>query len=502
MDMRSDLWLYLPSCGLFIISFWICYRVRNHGGLIQYIFGLNDWKLALTSNIGSPFSLTMFLFTAVPLGYIYGAPLIIVLIISLIIVMPLALKIISSPAFERFYFEKEDPFIQRHLSIIDFVGFSLGSATKTIYGLVVLIFLFLFLLAEFSLIRVSYSVIFPNAPVSSFVFISGFMSICFMYTFLGGFIGILKTDRWQLVYILISVFVILHLHPKLYNILYDHHTSLYTFTEHQGSPAKIFKYIALLIYLVSWLIGSVDFWARNVCTLKNKSTESLKLVKYSLITIIFSGILMVILGIQIRSSGLVVINGNESDLPFVVLEQAVLRLNPLSKGFLLAGLAAACFTTIDTLIISFTQTYFTLIKNIKKESHTWSFYPNPVTIQIILFFTATCVSFCVTRNNINIWYYYFVHIVFILAAIIIIAVFFKKIYAQYLGAGGFVVSLILTYVIIVFDFRFTHWFRNYILLIYVPVSSLLITFGLIAMYKKIRLYRYIKSQIRTTKDGD
>jgi len=443
----------------------------------------------------------MFLFTVVPLGYIYGAPLIIVAVISFIIAMPLALSIISSPAFERFYF-KDDSFDRHNFSIIDFIGFSLGGATKTIFGLVVLIYLFIYLLAEFSLIRLSYSVIFPNAPVSAFIFILGFMSICFMYTFLGGFVGILLTDRWQLIYILLSIFVILHLNPKLYNILYDNSYSLYAFTANQIRPKEICRYIALLIYVISWLIGGVDFWARNVCTLRNKSVESLAIVKYSTAAIVLCGILMLIIGIQIKSVNFINVKADELDLPFLILEKSAIRLSALAKGFLLAGLAAACFTTIDTLIISFTQTYYSLIKDIKKANSTKLFFPNPIAVQIILFFAATCTSFCVTRANVNIWFTFFVHLVFILTAILIFGVYFRKIYTQYLGPGGIVVSLILIYAIQIFDFLFTRWLCNFEVFIYVPICSLLISSGLITIYKKIRLYHYGKSLIRLKKDGN
>jgi len=488
MDTYSDFRLYLPSAVLFVISFWICYRERRHGGLVRYLFGGNNWRLALTSNIGSPFSLTMFLFTVVPLGYFYGPSLLLLILLTVLLVaLPVALKIISSPGFRELYFQVT-VFEKRNFSIVDYVGYSLGNSTKIIFGLITFIFVFLYLLGEFSLIRLAYGLIFPNAPVGSVIFISCFMAICFMYTFLGGFVGILRTDRWQLAYLIVSVFAILHLHPSIYNSFYDNLNSLYTINLPERVPTQVLKHIALSIYMLCWFIGCVDFWARNVCTLQNKLSESLRVVRYSSLALATVGMIMIIVGIQIRSSGLVVINGNEFELPFLVLEQAAIRLSPWAKGFLLAGLSAACFTTIDTLIITFTQTYFALTKRIKQGKDRESSIPNPLYVQIVIFFSATCVSLLVTRANIHLWWNYSVHIIFFLALLIIFAVFFQKVYKQYLGPYGIVLTAILTYVVQVCHFRFLNWFDDYVLFLYVPICLLLVSMSLIALGKRIRLF--------------
>lgn len=472
--------MYLPVAVLFLVSFWLCYTIK-HEGILGYLFEGNKLSYSVLSNAGTLFSLNAFLVMGIGIGMNYGSIAFLIAVIGGVTALIIARNLVKSREFEKIFFTSQ-PCETSNFSIIDLASESLGNTTKILHGLIILVFLFLFLILEFALIRLCYSEYFPNSVIKPLLFIFLFMLVCFMYTFLGGFRGILRTDKWQLVIIIGATGLIIYsFYPNTASAISENIHAIYSLKIPKSIPLSLFilKCLGIVIYMICWTIGSADFWIRTICTLKNDQKLAKKSITYSLLLITLCSMIPVFIGVIIGNH----CRANpeiSTQLPFCIIKYLTIALPAWPKGLLLAVLAAACFTTVDTFVIASTQTYFVLAKAPQTETDRpkllqplKSFYVSPLMFQIIVFFATVSLSLFLSRENYFFFFASFIHVVFFIFFIILCSIYFKfkNFYLKNLGPAGIVIALIITYTIILSFCRF--FTRNFELVILLDIVSIM-----------------------------
>lgn len=483
--------MYLPVTVLFLVSFWLCYDLRHkHKNILGYLFKGNNLKYSIISNVGTLFSLTVFLVMGVGIGMAYGSIAFLMAVLGGITGLILARMLVKSSLYGKIFFTSQSCETS-NFSIIDLVGESLGKTTKILHGLIILAYLFLFLTLEFALIRLCYSEFFPNSIMKPILFIFIFMFVCFMYTFLGGFKGILRTDQWQLVIIIVATGLIICLYyTNTASAISANLHGIASFKIHKPIPWSLLKCLGIVIYMICWVIGSADFWIRTTCTLENDQELAKKSITISLLIMIFCALIPIFIGVLLGHHYYRARTEVPTLLPFCILEYLTTALPAWPKGLLLAVLAAACFTTVDTFVLASTQTYFVLAKAPQKETDRprllqtlKSFYVSPLMFQIIVFFAAISLSLFLTRDNYFVFFASFVHVIFFIFFIILCSVYFKKFYSKNFGPAGMILAIIMAYVIIVYKLKY--WKGNFEYIVFLDAACLMGACAVISFYKKL-----------------
>ena len=481
--------MYLPVIVVFLVSLWLCYRIhKKHKGIHGYLFNGNQLKYSVISNAGTLFSLTAFLVMGIGIGMTYGSVAFIISAFGGIMALIIARKLVKSHEYEKIFFTSQSRETS-NFSIIDLAGESLGNTTRILHGIIILAYFFLFLILEFALIRLCYSEYFTSSTIQSILFIFVFMFVCFMYTFLGGFRGVLITDQWQLVIIIVATVSIIYLiHPTTASAISANIHGIASFKIHKPIPLSLLKYLGVVIYMICWTIGSADFWIRTTCTLKNDKKLAKKSITISLLVMTFCSMIPVFIGVLIGTycSAHATI---PTSLPFCILDYLTTNLLAWPKGLLLAALAVACLTTVDTFILASTQTYFVLYKAPQTETDRprlfqflKSFYVSPLTFQIIVFFAATSLSLFITRDNYFVFFISFVHVIFFIFFIIMCSVYFKDFYLKNLGPVGMILAVMMAYVIIVYKLKY--WNEHFEYIVFLDAACLMGACTVIVFYKK------------------
>jgi len=252
----------------------------------NYLFLHNTWKLTVCSNIGTTFTLSLYLGGGIIAGYVYGKQLIIPLTIS-VLVSGFLFFIISVKR-PNFLTSPNDRVIS------NYVGTLLNKNSQLVLVIIIVSICFGLISTELFFIREYLrEVIFLNVE-ESLLYTLCIIIICYSYVRIAGFAGVIRTDVFQLFFI-IGVAILLLLFSQ------SHDTA--RVVERLFKPNvtrevifvtglnKVLTYIGIILYFIFFLFSTQDFWTKIFGTLPGnfqRNSSELYVGKSKRLAVIFT----------------------------------------------------------------------------------------------------------------------------------------------------------------------------------------------------------------------
>jgi len=303
-------------------SFYISNRayesIKKIDGTKNIFFG-NSSFLAINSNIGSVFTLSLFC-SLVALTFkmeLHAIPLLIGSALLSLLVLFVAIKKIY--AINSIYNENN---LLR--SSLDYFRIMFGVKSALLIGWFYIILFTISISLELSIFNYLIKVYFVDDIILSRILTFMLISVCLMYVYIGSYLGVLKTDTFQLFVIIVALIMINYalydylLHAGLdiaeisrisfsnfEKINYDHNNLLNT----------IFQIVILVFVISMWFIAMPDFWIRNIGTLKSENDQR-KAIKRSVIFLMPLAVMIIIFAFYLKT---IFAWSSDSEAPFYSL---------------------------------------------------------------------------------------------------------------------------------------------------------------------------------------
>jgi|AntAceMinimDraft_9_1070365.scaffolds.fasta_scaffold02410_7 hypothetical protein len=393
--------LFIKLLSIFFISFASYFiarkaRVRiNKKGLNvkNLFFSFNKPRLAAVGNISSAFSVNFFfglvLFSAYGWGYVSTLCILVAICAAWVSWHFLLPKINSN------YFaipEKNTLLIYSNIAGYLTHNFSPNGENKTYKIFLGLYFLILFYLSvcEFSILRIYLATFYGEALSKTIIIIIAILT--FIYSSLGGLLGVLKTDKFQfsiiLTFLCIIWFNIVNQNylPDMESLFWIDFDGIRDYNN--NIILDYINYLAAFFFVYFVFLLYPDMWMRNISTLSSPE-DALKAINRS-----FPFILMLVITpacIGLTEGAIANSMGKPLNYDFLKITKSLLYLNKdgLSFFFLVSALICASITTLDTLIILILQHLSFKLSSYKNQQST----PNRF-IKILLFCLIGICTFC------------------------------------------------------------------------------------------------------------
>ncbi len=228
------------------------------------------------------FGLGTFLAWGLSLGALAGWATIIPMIVAMPMGVCLSRYFLLHHRFKSYFLAPRE---KRLRSNLDLICETCGKPLFSVAAALALLGLGSYLALELSLLRIFFQYLFPEAPIN-FVFSAIMLLICVMYTVLGGYKGVFHTDFFQVIVIGVFISVLFALWiDSLFSNPSRVSSAFSPFAFYSGNPqplsfildpitslSKLFetlaKGVALVVLVISWVLGSPDYWIRTVGTLR------------------------------------------------------------------------------------------------------------------------------------------------------------------------------------------------------------------------------------------
>lgn len=344
--------VYIFAVILGLLSYLICLfilRKKEEIKLIDYLFSGNNIIMSAFSIISSIFSAAIFFTALVGLYILFGMIILPASIIPALFGLYLLKRKFSNI---NEFFPDSSTASKTEIAIKRF-RYLINSVNKVIpFYIVLLVYLLLMIITEISAFNFIINTFLINDPWAPFIVYIVILS-ALSYVFISGFRGVLVTDTLQTIVILSLFIFIFSSIPKI-NISSD-------LTVYFKLPPKLDTAIIILagILLCPALFSSVpEIWLRVVTLKKNK--DGRRAISFAMFLLPFIAVLPVAL---IIISGISPIFKGDSSVAFDIWRGIFHGRQNIILIFFLMVLATAFFTTIDTLIITYSQIIYMIKGN-------------------------------------------------------------------------------------------------------------------------------------------
>jgi len=247
----------------------------------------------------------------------------------------------------------------------DIIRHRYRKALKVLYFSVIIL--------ELTVARNLLNELFPGSELYS-IFIVLFISIlCATYTSLGGFIGVLRTDLFQL--IVFEIGCILVIANSMEKIKYALNVTFHRELFMVGDPLIFF---GILFFIIAYNFSWPDLWIRNVSSLDHSSKFNIKPLAYGGVGIIIAVIPLSLLGLHI----FVINKGPTHSMDAIVVMRSIASIiatkefiehHSFALWWLLGGGMCLFITSIDTWLIGIMQ--HSKLKDKHASSEQFKLYP-------------------------------------------------------------------------------------------------------------------------------
>lgn len=331
----------------FLIALATATQDLKGGVLEEYLFGFNRPHLAALSNVGSILSVSIVFVAVIPAVAGWGYVSIYGLVAGVLIgymVFGVSVRRINEQA------------VSKHGNLPRRLSDILPSQAAMLVSDAQIVMLFLFIMVEFSVVRIYLANILdvPGAVTGMAVLLIAMM--CAVYTALGGFVGVLRTDLFQSVVMSVSVLLAVGVSSDDLAIVLRQswRTGLLAVSDWTFL-------VATSLVVCAFFCGMPDLWIRTVGTLSRRNRRpDLRPLVWGAIGIVTLVIPVALLGLAVAGHGRELERTMSVDNTLVFLQHSLGALvsHPIGGIVLwwLAG-AFACLvvTTIDTWLVTCMQ---------------------------------------------------------------------------------------------------------------------------------------------------
>lgn len=363
----ASLFVYSAFC-VFLASLAIAYLAYKHENkladktILNYLFGHNTKLLAAFSNVGSILSFTVIFGAIIPAivnwGYLAVLCLVFGVLFGYLLLTLLIVKLIKTNRLP------SGPSENINNTIVDIYGKD-ADIFGRIFNAIIYISTIMIELMFLKMIVINIS---GGKIWLSMFCVFAFAFVCASYVSVGGFIGVLTTDLFQMIiYCIPIIMVVFDLVESwsLQKILPIIDMKLWS------KPTHLF-YFGGFILTACYYFAWPDLWVRNISTLKRTNKPVIAPMWWSALGILVAVAPGVIIGLYALDAlgGLKVVNADYL-LNFIVMPIKNILMTSSDSTFILmvlASLVCVFVTTTDTLLIGFVQNLYNT-KVISKPEH-------------------------------------------------------------------------------------------------------------------------------------
>ncbi len=370
---------------ILVVSFVIAYMAsKRNRDIISFLFEGNNWKWGASSNIGSIFSVTIFvgIFGS---AYMAGSISLLWFLILIVAGFGTVLWFLRQDKLQKFFEQKEGRKTNR-FSIIEYVGQEYGSKTELAIIPFYIYFILLSLALELAIFQAILNHILPDAPIGSEVLTLFIVLICYMYVSIGGFRGILWTDIFQLAIVscVVLLFVIGGIQATLSSggvVNFGVDVAIKAW-----GPISLKTILCFIFFglggVIMWYPSSADFWIRTAGTIKGVSNVKRAIwVSFAVLLILI--LILVFFALWARANFGWTDYGEAFYYPLRVIDHFINGGLGIFGLVCLVVFASVIFlTTANTLLVTLAQLFYIFLKNIKAhkssdvESNLYKFLSN------------------------------------------------------------------------------------------------------------------------------
>ncbi|MBV8200567.1 MAG: hypothetical protein JOZ15_08080, partial [Acidobacteria bacterium] len=202
MDYDVTLPISLVLVSSYLIALWAS-RNRVRPRVESYLFSGNTPLLALSSNIGAMFSLTVAFTALISAGYVFGSQLAIPMSLGALCALFVLLRVSRREEVIDFLSTSNSRGWSGGASYLAFLGNYFTGTSYLLYYAFALVVYIALTITEFAVFRVTLAALAPSLDSPEIVLILLMtLFICFSYVFIGGYRGGLITDFFQLLIII------------------------------------------------------------------------------------------------------------------------------------------------------------------------------------------------------------------------------------------------------------------------------------------------------------
>jgi hypothetical protein len=332
------------------------YNLGINSSIYDYLFGYNTIAKAAISNVGSILSVTTILGVVIGSVISNGPESIVFQVLAIIsgyFLFALIVKLIFKRR-NQYLSILENSKSKRHcITIIGLVD----KKAQALFKISQVSLYILFLLVEFIIVKMLLKAMFPNSESLIYVTLFVLTFMCATYVSVGGFVGVLNTDIFQLItFIAASSLIFILAHTDFSQTI----STAYQNASLSISDIKMYPgfFLFMLLYCFAW----PDLWVRNIGSLGYKNKFSIPSISWALL-----GIAFVIFPCFIAA---IILRGSAEPTELIPLPKIMeIVVNPLSNNtfFLSSPLATLMIivagfcmfiTTVDTWLLGVSQHLF------------------------------------------------------------------------------------------------------------------------------------------------
>ena len=391
----------LGSYGLVL---WLRHRLPRQRTVEDFLFEGNRQLLAVSSGIGSMFSYSLAGTALVAAGYIFGWQVCAPIVLGALLGLWIYLRVIKNPS------------VLRLINTFRAEGFTNGAsypqaiaatAGKQVHFVVLTYLYFAYaamLAAELAVVRVTLHTLLPEQAQIADLLLVLLLAVCFTYVFTGGFLGVLVSDHFQLIIIILftlSTFLDVPWHRVWASIPGPSECLVGT------SPTlRILLLVSAFMGSFAISLGNADQWYRTAGTLP--VAEARRVLTLVVVGTTAAGTLLILLGSSAYNMGSIRATAGYN-LSLILLANYAQGLNITTIFFLGMTLAAIGLTTLDTYIITLQQLYYEISIFSHAEALPWylpEYFVKTRAIRVVGGATAIAsfgLSFLIPSSGIYAW---------------------------------------------------------------------------------------------------
>lgn len=365
MGTISTVPILLTFVGSFIIAV-LAARIVKSTRVEDHLFAGNKPGLAIASELGSLFSLSVSCTALISGGYIYGWQILIPLFLGVIVAVKILRGALQTKKLRNFLKENRKRRMEAGASLFVFLGAERGALVTVVYSVWALLFYFFLLATELLLARLLLERLTGATGVVLFMVMTILVATCYAYVFIGGYRGVLYTDHFQFLLILIFSGALLGI-TDLSSVTHKI-PSITTSLLPDSFEVIAALHCSVFIGTVMVLLGTPDHWTRLLGTLDLKDTVPTLSLALPLFGI--GAALPILLGSTLHSDPHIPKNlTNEASL--YLIESFLHHSTPGVLFLFFMVMACVLLTTLDTYIITTQQIYYEFAIHFHAKRYRW-----------------------------------------------------------------------------------------------------------------------------------
>lgn len=340
---------FLVLVASFAISLWSAWRDRRRR-VDTYLYSGNSEVLAISSCIGSVVSMAVSFTALLSAGYVWGWQILFSIVPGCLVGLLLLLRLSKHPlitAQQESIARQEFPDGASYISLF-------ATHKPRLFGFYVffLIAYTTMLLTELTVLRTFLESLtaLPGPELRLTIGVIAF--VCFAYVFIGGFRGVLITDYFQLlvVIVFVGVWVASLVHSGPWSIPGPRVSRLPL----SGWPTFLL-HVGCFTGALAWIFAGVDQWYRTFGTLRVATARRVALTAASCLALtVFVPVLAGSSALMRPDIRAAITNG----ISLVLVRGMVRNAAPGVQFLLVMALVCAALTTLNTYLITIQQLYF------------------------------------------------------------------------------------------------------------------------------------------------